>query len=321
MPNDKSVNTSPYLPSPRPVESWFQICQRSLRVNIVEPLNWIVWVGIILYGMMSIVPLFLAFYFSLTNYNLLYPASDFIGLENYLELISDAGFIGSLKVTLIVSISVTLAVNVLSLLVALMLNHKGKFYTLLRTLFFIPQVLSAVIVSFIWKIILTDRGLLNTVMQQLGLMTSPTHWLGLPNLAIFSVILVVTWQLLGFSSVIYLASLQGIPQDMLEAASIDGASRWKQFWYITWPLIAPGMTINMVLILIIVFKLYDQVAVLTGGGPGGATETLSYYIVRVGFVANRTGYASSLAVVLFLVITILSSISVKYLKQREVELT
>jgi multiple sugar transport system permease protein len=321
MPIEETVTAAPSSSPSRTGAARQQAWQRIARQNVIEPFNWIVWIGILLYVVMSILPLFLAFYYSLTNYNLLYPASDFIGIDNYIELASDPGFLGSLKVTFIISISVTLAVNVLSLLIALMLNRQGKYFNLLRTLFFIPQVLSAVIVSFIWKIILTDRGLLNTLLQQVGLIKNAIHWLGLPNMALFSVGLVVTWQLLGFASVIYLASLQGIPHDLTEAASIDGASRWQQFWYITWPLIAPGVTINMVLILIIVFKLYDQVAVLTGGGPGGTTETLSYFIIRVGFVANRTGYASALAVVLFLVITVLSSFSVRYLKQREVELT
>ncbi len=118
---------------------------------------------------------------------------------------------------------------------------------------------------------------------------------------------------------IYLSALQGVPNDLKEAAQIDGANRWQQFWHVTWPLIAPGVTINMVLILIIAFKLFDQVAVLTAGGPGGATETLSYYIVRMGFTKNRTGYASAMAVVLFLIIALISSISVGFLKKREVE--
>lgn len=281
----------------------------------------IAWGGILLYALMSIVPLFLAFYYSLTNYNLLYADSDFIWFQNYSKLVNDEAFFASLKVTLVLSIAVTLAVNFLGLLVAMMLNYKDRYHSILRTLFFIPQVLSAVIVSFIWKIILTDRGLLNSMLSQIGLIDKPIHWLGLPNMAIFSVGLVVTWQLLGFSAVIYLASLQSIPQELVEAASIDGASSWQQFRHITWPLIAPGVTINMVLILIIVFKLFDQVAVLTGGGPAGATETLSYYIIRIGFTANRTGYASAMAVILFLIITILSSILVRFLKQREVQLS
>jgi multiple sugar transport system permease protein len=289
------------------------------RLGRLEPLYFLIWGGIALFALMSIIPLFLAFYYSLTDLNLLYPTSDFIGFENYFKLIDDFAFKRSLATTFKLSVAITLAVNFFGLLVALMLNYRDRFHSVLRTLFFIPQVLSAVIVSFIWKIILTDRGLLNTALEQIGLIEKPIHWLGLPDMALFSIGLVVTWQLIGFSAVIYLASLQGVPNDLKEAAQIDGASRWQQFRHITWPLIAPGVTINMVLILIIAFKLFDQVAVLTAGGPGGSTETLSYYIVRMGFTKNRTGYASAMAVVLFIIIALISSISVGFLKKREVE--
>ncbi len=289
------------------------------RLGRLEPLYLLIWGGIALFTLMSIVPLFLAFYYSLTNLNLLYPTSDFIGFENYFKLFTDFAFKRSLATTFKLSVAITIAVNFFGLLVALMLNFRDRFHSVLRTLFFIPQVLSAVIVSFIWKIILTDRGLLNAALEQVGLIEKPIHWLGLPDMALFSVGLVVTWQLIGFSAVIYLAALQGVPNDLKEAAQIDGANRWQQFWHVTWPLIAPGVTINMVLILIIAFKLFDQVAVLTAGGPGGATETLSYYIVRMGFTKNRTGYASAMAVVLFLIIALISSISVGFLKKREVE--
>ena len=289
------------------------------RLSRVEPLSFLVWGGIALFTLMSIVPLFLAFYYSLTDLNLLYPSSDFVGLENYVKLFNDFAFKRSLATTFKLSISITIFVNFFGLLVALMLNFRDRFHSVLRTLFFIPQVLSAVIVSFIWKIILTDRGLLNVMLEQVGLIEKPIHWLGLPDMALFSVGLVVTWQLIGFSAVIYLAALQGVPNDLKEAAQIDGANRWQQFWHVTWPLIAPGVTINMVLILIIAFKLFDQVAVLTAGGPGGSTETLSYYIVRMGFTKNRTGYASAMAVVLFVIIALISSISVGFLKNREVE--
>lgn len=279
----------------------------------------IVWIGIGLYALMSIIPLFLAFFYSLTNLNLLYPASDFVGFENYFKLVDDFAFKRSLGATFKLSVTIALAVNIIGLLVALMLNYNDRFHSILRTLFFIPQVLSAVIVSFIWKIILTDRGLLNAILEQIGIIEKPIHWLGLPDLALFSIGVVVTWQLIGFSAVIYLASLQGVPNSVKEAAQIDGANLWQQFRHVTWPLIAPGVTINMVLMLIIAFKLFDQVAVLTAGGPGGSTETLSYYIVRMGFSKNRTGYASAMAVVLFLIIAFISSMVVGYLKKREVE--
>ncbi|MBN1451168.1 MAG: sugar ABC transporter permease [Anaerolineales bacterium] len=144
-------------------------------------------------------------------------------------------------------------------------------------------------------------------------------WLGLPDLAFESLVLVIAWQMLGFCVVIYLAALQGIPKELHEAAKIDGANLLQSFGRVTFPLIAPGVTINMVLMLIMTFKLYDQIAVLTEGGPAGTTETLSYYIIRMGFTVNQTGYASAMAVVLFLLIALISGVVVTYLRSREVE--
>jgi len=282
-------------------------------------LELIVLVGVLLYFLMTILPLFMAFAFSLTNQNLLYKTSDFIGIDNYIDLLDDKSFIRSLWMTTRLSIFVTLAANVGGLLVALMLNVRDRFHSILRTIFFVPQILSAVIVSFIWKILLVDRGLLNAFLQQLGIIEKPIHWLGDPRNAFLALTIVVTWQLLGFCAVVYLASLQGIPKDLTEAAAIDGANRWQRFWNVTWPLLAPGVTINMVLLLIITFKLYDQVAVLTGGGPGGRTETLSYYIIRIAFNGNQLGYASAMAVVLFMATALISGVVVGRLKQREIE--
>ncbi len=282
-------------------------------------LELLVLVGTLLYFLMTILPLFMAFAFSLTNQNLLYKTSDFIGLQNYIDLLDDRSFTRSLWLTFRLSVLVTLFANLGGLLIAMMLNVRDRFHSILRMIFFIPQVLSAIVISFIWKIILVDRGLLNSIFAQLGLIEKPIHWLGDPDMALWAIILVVTWQMLGFCTVVFLAALQGIPSDLIEAAKIDGANRWQQFFNVTWPLLAPGVTINMVLLLIITFKLYDQVAVLTGGGPGGRTETLSYYIVRIAFNGNQLGYASAMAVVLFIATAVISGIVVTRLKRREVE--
>ena len=282
-------------------------------------LDIIVIVAILLYFLLTILPLFMAFAFSLTNQNLLYKTSDFIWFDNYVDLLDDKNFTRSLWMTTRLSFFVTLFANLGGLLVALMLNVRDRFHTALRTIFFIPQVLSAVIVSFIWRIILVDRGLLNNFLLEVGLIAKPIHWLGDPDIAFRAIVMVVTWQMLGFCTVIYLASLQGIPKDLKEAAQIDGANRWQQFWNVTWPLLAPGVTINMVLLLIMTFKLYDQVAVLTGGGPGGRTETLSYYIIRIAFTGNQLGYGSTLAVLLVIATAVISAIVVTRLKKREIE--
>ncbi|HBY08049.1 MAG TPA: sugar ABC transporter permease [Chloroflexi bacterium] len=261
----------------------------------------------------------MAFAFSLTNQNLLYKTSEFIGFDNYVDLLDDQSFIRSLWLTTRLSFLVTLLANFGGLAVALMLNVRDRFHSALRTIFFIPQVLSAVIVSFIWRIILVDKGLLNNFLINLKLIAKPIHWLGDPQIAFNAIVMVVTWQMLGFCTVIYLASLQGIPKDLMEAAQIDGANRWQRFRSVTWPLLAPGVTINMVLLLIMTFKLYDQVAVLTGGGPGGRTETLSYYIIRIAFTGNQLGYGSTMAVVLFITTGLISALVVSRLKRREIE--
>ncbi len=276
-------------------------------------------VGILLYIMVLVVPLFLGFYYSLTNLNPLYPDSDFIGLENYANLLDDQNFEQSLKMTAMIGVSVTLLANVLGLIIALLLNHQGPFYAFLRTIFFVPQVLSAVIVSFIWSIILNTRGFLNRVLLDTGIIEKKIIWLGLPDLAFKSLVLVIAWQMLGFCVVVYLAALQGVPKQLHEAAKIDGANFLQSFRHVTLPLIAPGVTINVVLMLIMTFKLYDQVAVLTEGGPAGTTETLSYYIIRTGFTVNQTGYASAMAVVLFLLMASISGVVVTYLRSKEVE--
>jgi len=282
-------------------------------------LDLIVITGVLLYFLLTILPLFMAFAFSLTNQNLLYKTSDFIGFDNYIDLLDDKSFIRSLWMTTRLSFLVTLFANFGGLAVALMLNVRDRFHSALRTIFFIPQVLSAVIVSFIWRIILVDQGLLNSFLRNLGLIDKPIHWLGDPQMAFNAIVMVVTWQMLGFCTVIYLASLQGIPKDLMEAAQIDGANRWQQFRSVVWPLLAPGVTINMVLLLIMTFKLYDQIAVLTGGGPGGRTETLSYYIIRIAFTGNQLGYGSTMAVVLFITTGIISALVVSQLKRREID--
>jgi multiple sugar transport system permease protein len=298
---------------PRAVHSFWE--HRLSRFGLLES---IVLIGTLLYFTMTILPLFMAFGYSLTNRHLLFQTSDYIGLKNYVDLLDDESFIQSFKMTAKLSIVITIGANMSGLLIALMLNVQGWFHMSLRTLFFIPQVLSAVIVSFIWKIILVSRGLLNTFLLDAHLIDKPIHWLGKPDMAFWSIALVATWQMVGFCTVVYLAALQGIPKELHEAAEIDGANRLQRFRNVTWPLLAPGVTINMVLLLIMTFKLYDQIAVLTGGGPAGRTETLTYYIIRIAFTGNQLGYGSAMAVVLFVTTAVISGITVTWLKRREI---
>ncbi|MBV7338992.1 sugar ABC transporter permease [Chloroflexi bacterium TSY] len=279
-------------------------------------------IGVLLYFGVLVAPLFLSFYYSFTNMNLLKASSDFVGWRNYINLAQDPTFRSALLFTVNISIVVTLGVNLLGLGVAMLLNQRGRFFAFLRTLFFVPQVLSAVIVSFIWGIMLSNRnGILNTILQQIGVLAPDSNipWLGDPQLAFFSIGLVTIWTMLGFSVVVYLAALQGIPDDLKAAAKVDGANRAQSFRHVTFPLLAPGVTINVVLLLIITLKIYDVIVVMTAGGPGGATESLAFYIVRMAFTANKTGYASALSVVLFILIAVTSATLAGYLRRREIE--
>ena len=140
-----------------------------------------------------------------------------------------------------------------------------------------------------------------------------------PNLATLSVIVVCIWQMVGFCTVVYLAALQGVPQDLKDAANVDGANPWQTFYNVTLPLLSPGVTVNVVIILIMMFKLYDIIQVMTATGPAGSTESLAYYVTRMAFTVNKVGYASAMAVVLFIIIAMISAGLGKFLRSREVE--
>lgn len=266
-----------------------------------------------------IIPIILCLIYSFTDMNPLFPNWNFVGLDNYVALFKDADFWHAVTNTILLAFIVTLVCNGLGILIAIMLNHRGQFYYVLRSVFFAPQILSAVIVGFIWSIILTDNGILNKVLKLFHLDFLTNSWLADPDLALYSIAVVIIWQMLGFSAVIYLATLQSIPSDLYEAAEIDGANRAQRFRHITFPMLAPGVTINVIMLLITMFKIYDQIAVLTAGGPGNATEVLAYKIVHTGFTKNEMGYGSSMSIVLFLIIGILSITTATVLRKREVE--
>lgn len=274
--------------------------------------------AVVLYVGLVFLPLVLAVGYSLTNKNLLAAHTRYIGLTNYRSLLSDDVFKQSLRTTAIMSALIVVLPNALGLGVALMLRSEGRIYAVLRTVFFVPMVLAAVVVSFIWQAMLTDDGAINSVLRAIGLGSLQQGWLDTPNHAIGSVVAVVTWQLLGFCAVIYLAALKAIPDELIEAAQVDGCTGLRRFRRITWPLVAPAVTINTVLLFITAFKLFDHVKVITNGGPGGATNTLAVNIYTVGFTQNDFGLASAQAVVLFVIVAGISSGAVILLRRREV---
>jgi multiple sugar transport system permease protein len=276
--------------------------------------------GVLVYVCFVLAPILVSVAYSLTNYNPFNPPTRYVGLRNYRLLFSDQEFLTSLRVTTILTLIVVIVPNVLGLGIALMLDRRGWLYNALRSVFFIPVVLSSVVVSVIWTRLLDNDGLLNQTLRGLGV-HNPPGWLSDPKYALYSVGAILSWQMLGLCVVVYLAGLQGVPAELHEAAAIDGAGPILRFRTITWPLLAPALTINTVVLLISGFKVFDHIQVITHGGPGtGTTATIAFNVLQTGFVANRRGYASAMAVVMLLIIAAVSAIALKLLQKREVEL-
>jgi ABC-type sugar transport system permease subunit len=292
----------------------------SLLVRRSIGLASVAWLAIGLYATFLIYPVVQGFLTSFTDRNPLRRESSFVGLDNYVELTRDQRLLRSLVFTLVVTVFVAVVSNVLGLLLALLLNRPKANYRIMRTLIFIPQVLSGVIVAFIWRSILNQRGLLNVTLQNLGLADTAISWIGTPELATLSICVVVSWTTIAFTTVVYMASLQTVPVELYEAARIDGAGPFARFRYVTLPMIAPGMTISVTLSLITTLKLFDIIAVLTGGGPANSTKSVAYYLIDVAFTGNRFGYASAIAMLLLGLTALMSYGTSGLLRRREANL-
>ncbi len=276
--------------------------------------------GVAVYACFVLLPILISFGYSLTNYNPFNPPTKYVGLRNYQLLLEDQEFLTSLRVTTILTLIVVVVPNALGLAIAVLLDRRGWFYNALRSVFFIPVVLSSVVVSVIWIRLLDSDGLLNQALRALGV-ADPPGWLSDPDYALYSLGGVISWQMLGFCVVVYLAGLQSVPNELLEAAAIDGAGPFRRFWRVTWPLLAPALTVNTVILLISAFKIFDHVQIITRGGPGtGTTATIAYLILEEAFVNNLPGFASAEAIVMLVIIATASGVALKLLQRREVNL-
>jgi len=253
----------------------------------------------------TIIPVFFSLYMSLTDWNIL-SAPNFVGLANYEKLLSDPvakeTFFNTFYFTII---SVPINV-VITLVLAVMLNQKLRGIGFYRTAYYLPVISASVAVSLMFMWILANNGLLNQLLEIIGL--KPVKWLTDPNLALNSVIGVTIWKGLGMNMIIFLAALQDIPSEMLEAAAIDGANRFQQFTKITVPLISPVIFFVTITGVIGSFQSFDLVYNMTHGGPGHATTLIGYYIWQHAFNYLHMGYGAALAYVLFIIILILTII-------------
>lgn len=273
-----------------------------------------------LYTLFIIVPVIMSAWKSLTDENPLLADASFVGVANYTDMLDDDALVASLSFTLVLAGAATIVANAAGIGFAMLLNKTSLSFRTMRTLAFLPQVLSGVIVGFVWRYILAQDGILNQLLTAAGILDRPVTWLGSPNLAMFSVGLVAAWMLTGFTTVVHLAALQSVPVEMYQAATVDGAGPWQRFRRITLPMVAPGTTISVTISLITMLKLYDIIAALTSGGPADATQSTALYIIRLAFTDNRFGYASAVAMLLLVVSAAIALSVTGLLRRREVDL-
>ncbi|MGO4546080.1 carbohydrate ABC transporter permease [Paenibacillus sp. 2TAB23] len=282
---------------------------------------WFILPAFLLYTAFVIVPTLSSVYLSFTSWDGLSSHIRYIGFENFREIVSSPRVHNALKNTLIFAFSLVILENALALLLAILVDQVRWLRNFFRSIFYFPVLMSGIIMGFIWMIIMNyNFGVLNQLLDMIGLGSLKADWLGDPDFALIAIILSTVWKAAGYYMVIYLAGLQGIPQELHEAASIDGANRWQQFRSITFPLLAGAMTVCLMLSMIGSLKIFDQIAVMTDGGPGFATETLTYIIYKVGFGELRQGFGTALSMVLFLLTLVISLVQIKVLRKREVQM-
>lgn len=254
-------------------------------------------VGLIVFVM---VPIAAAGYFSLQDWNGLSPAT-YIGLANYEELLGDPAFFDSIRVTLTYVALFVPALIILSLGLAMLVNQGLRFTWFFRSAFFLPVMFSLVVASVVWTQIFQEKGgLLNSGLTAIGLPAQP--WLGSPDQALISIVIVALWQGIGYNMIIFLAGLQDIPTEYYDAAAVDGATSVRQFRHVTLPLLRRTMVFVIVTSLIVAFQVFDPIFVMTSGGPASSTTSTVFYIYETAFSFLRLGYASAVSVVLFLLI-------------------
>lgn len=290
--------------------------QRRRSSRISKTFYWMVIPALVLFVILHTVPTVTGMFYSFTNYAG-YGEWDFVGISNYVNLFKDDRILASYGFTFLFAITTTILVNVGALFIAILLNSKIKYQTAFRGIFFIPNILSVLIVGYVFNYLISNN--LPLIGQALGIEWLSTSILANPDLAWLGIVGVTAWQSIAFSVIIYLAGLQTVPGELYEAASLDGASPWRQFWSITFPLISGFFTINMVLALKGLLQAFDQIVALTNGGPGTSTESVAMVIYRGGFQGGEYGYQMANSVVYLVVIVVLSLLQLRVLSRKEAD--
>lgn len=259
-------------------------------------------------------PFLFSLYLSFHRWSILRPEKPFVGLDNYVRMVNTAEFWEALQHTVVYTVGVVGLETPLALMLALALSRKLRGVTFYRTAYFMPAVTSTIAVAVVWGWLYNPQyGFINQALQVLGL-PSPS-WLADPNWALPAIVIMSIWKNVGYHMVIFLAAIQNIPDAYYEAASIDGANGWQQFWHVTWPLLVPTTGFVLITNVIFSFQVFGPVYVMTGGGPMRSTTVIVFYLYQRAFEFLEMGYASAVAWVVFLIILFFTVIQFRYVRK------
>jgi ABC-type sugar transport system permease subunit len=271
-------------------------------------------VPVISIAVFLVIPMLTSLWWSFNDYSGI-QAPRFIGLANYVELLTKDKIFGRALVNTTVFVLLGMGIGpTLGLMTALLLNQNVRLQSVFRTAYFLPVMTSLVVVATIWRMLYNRNGLFNSLLTSLGL--NSVGWLSDPSIALVSVAIASIWQGFGFETVVFLAALQGIPQELYEVAKIDGASAWDRFWNVTLPMLRPVILFVYIIGIIGSYQVFDQIFVMTGGGPVNSTTSLVHYLFAK-FQDLRLGYASAIAYILFIILVTFSFIQWRYFRERE----
>jgi raffinose/stachyose/melibiose transport system permease protein len=294
--------------------------ENSKKRMISERIQQLVFVGpaTLFFTLIVVIPFLLSIYYGFTNWNGVTSTVTWVGFDNYKQIImEDAGFRTSFWFTARYTIAAVLITNIVGFLLALLLTQALKTSNLLRTIFFLPNVIGGLLLGFIWSFIFVRGFAAVGDITNIGFFQLP--WLGTSATAFWGMVIVSVWQLSGYLMVIYIAAIMNVPRELLESARIDGATRIQLLRRIIVPLIMPAVTVCLFLTISWSFKVFDLNLSLTKGGPFGSTESVALNIYHEAFRNNRFGVGTAKALIFFIIVAAITMLQVYYTKKKEVE--
>lgn len=274
--------------------------------------------ALILFAMFVVWPMLKAVQFSLFRWKGFGPLVDFVGLKNYISVLSNDVFIGALGHNLFIVVASIVTQLPLGIAIALLLNRKMRFQGTLRTVVFVPYVLAEVIAGVVWFQLLQPKyGVIDSMLAVVGIQGPAQGFLGTPEYALWTVMVVITWKYLGLAIILFLAGLQSVPEELHEAAQIDGASWWQTQWHITIPLLGPTLRTWAFLSMVGSLQLFDMVWILTKGGPANATTTMATFLINEGTKRSNYGIAGAASVILFVIALTMALLYQRFVLRRD----